>query len=69
MCRWSRPFPVYRLAVSPGVAMLACIYAGPLIGIWQLADASRAAKSVSIVYFLQCIRAVASSRNNIETVS
>ena len=41
--------------------MLACIYAGPLIGIRLLADASRAAKSVCIVYFFQCIRAVASS--------
>ena len=41
--------------------MLACIYAGPLIGIWLLADASWAAEPVGIVYFLLCVRAVASS--------
>ena len=50
MRRWSRPFPVCWLAVSPGVAMLACIYAGLLIGIWLLADASLVAEPVSIVY-------------------
>ena len=51
MCRWSRPFPVWWLAVSPGVAMLACIYADLLIGNFSLlADASRAAEPVIIIY-------------------
>ena len=61
MLRWSRPFLVGWLAVSPGVAMLACIYPGPLIGICLLADASRAAEPPIIVYFFLCVRAVASS--------
>ena len=49
------------LAVSPGVSMLACIYAGPHIGICLLTDVSWAAKPVSLVYFLLCVRVVASS--------
>ena len=63
MRRWSHPFPVWWLAANPGEAMLAYIYAGPLIGNFNLlADASQAAESVSIVYyFLLSIRAVASS--------
>ena len=47
---WSRPFPVCWLAVSLGVATLASIYAGPLIGICLLADVSRAAELVSIIF-------------------
>ena len=41
--------------------MLACLYAGPLIGICWLADVSRTAEAVSVVYFLLCVKAVASS--------
>ena len=43
--------------------MLACIYAGPLIGICLLADVSLATELVSIVYFLLCVRVVASSKS------
>ena len=67
MRKWSHSFPVWWLAVNPGEAMLACIYADPLIGNFSLlADASRAAKLVNIVYyFLLCIRAVACSLINL----
>ena len=49
--------------------MLACIYAGPLIGIWMLAEASQAAEPVSITYyFLPCVRDVASSMQHLKEV-
>ena len=48
---------------NPGEAVLVCIYTDPLIGNFNpLADDSRAAESVSIVYcFLLSVRAVTSS--------
>ena len=48
---WSRPFSVWWLAANPGVAMLACIYDDPFIDNFSLlADASRAAEPVSIIF-------------------
>ena len=59
MRRWSSPFPGRWLAPSPRVAMLACIYIGPLIDIFFFCQPSR--RTSKCYYFFLRVRAVASS--------
>ena len=64
MYKWSSPFPGQWLAVSPGVAMLTCIYTGPLIDIFCLPARHQLGcrDGKCCYYFILCIRAVVSSQ-------